>query len=173
MMLGKATQRLLLPVDVRFLWLTLLVAMLLNLLPLGRITWMPDFLMLTLAFWCLNQPRHTGVFIASSFGLLMDVHHGTLLGMHALVYAGMAYLVYLLHRRLQQFGAFGQALQLASVFLLVHACLWFLQMAAGGRWPGMGLLWAPLLETLLWPLWHVVLLAPQRRAPDPDLTRPL
>lgn len=173
MMLGKAAQRLLLPVDVRFLWLTLLLAFLLNLLPLGRITWMPDFLMVTVAFWSLHQPRYIGVFTAAIFGLLMDVHKSTLLGMHALVYACMAYLVYLLHRRLQLFGAFGQALQLAGVFLLVHALLWLLQLASGGHWPHASLLLAPLFETLLWPILYILLLAPQRRAPDRDLTRPL
>jgi hypothetical protein len=32
---------------------------------------------------------------------------------------------------------------------------------------------APLLEALLWPVVGIVLLAPQRRAPDPDANRPL
>jgi rod shape-determining protein MreD len=32
---------------------------------------------------------------------------------------------------------------------------------------------APLIEAALWPLVSIVLLAPQRRAPDPDANRPL
>jgi rod shape-determining protein MreD len=32
---------------------------------------------------------------------------------------------------------------------------------------------APLFEAMLWPVLSVVLLAPQRRAPDPDENRPL
>jgi rod shape-determining protein MreD len=32
---------------------------------------------------------------------------------------------------------------------------------------------SPLLQALLWPLASIVLLLPQRRAPDPDLNRPL
>jgi rod shape-determining protein MreD len=32
---------------------------------------------------------------------------------------------------------------------------------------------APAFEALLWPVATVVLLAPQRRAPDPDQNRPL
>jgi rod shape-determining protein MreD len=35
------------------------------------------------------------------------------------------------------------------------------------------MLLAPLLEALLWPLATALLLAPQRRAPDPDQNRPL
>jgi rod shape-determining protein MreD len=40
-------------------------------------------------------------------------------------------------------------------------------------WPGWMLLLAPLLEALLWPIATVLLLAPQRRTPDPDAHRPL
>lgn len=173
MMLGREEQRLLLPVDIRFLWGSLLVALLLNLLPLGRITWMPDFLLMVLVFWCLHQPRHIGVLVACGFGLLMDVHRSTLLGMHALVYAAVAYVVYLLHRRLPLFRPHWQALQLFGIFMAAHALLWLLRLASGGHWPGSGLWWAPALETLLWPVLDWALLAPQRRAPDRDLTRPL
>jgi rod shape-determining protein MreD len=35
------------------------------------------------------------------------------------------------------------------------------------------MLFAPFLEAMLWPLVSVILLAPQRRAPDPDENRPL
>ena len=62
---------------------------------------------------------------------------------------------------------------MAGVFVAAHALLWVLQLASGGNWPGAGLLLAPLFEALLWPLWALVLLAPQRRAPDSDATRPL
>ena len=173
MMLGKEAQRLLLPVDIRFLWGSLLAALLLNLLPLGRITWMPDVLLLALVFWCLHEPRRVGVLVACGFGLVMDVHRSTLLGMHGLVYALAVYVVYLLHRRLSQFKAHWQALQLFGVFVAAHGMLWLLQLAGGGQWPGAGLWWAPVLETALWPVLDRLLLAPQRRAPDRDLTRPL
>jgi rod shape-determining protein MreD len=39
--------------------------------------------------------------------------------------------------------------------------------------PGWALLLAPAFEALLWPLAVWLLLAPQRRAPDPDQNRPL
>ena len=172
-MLGKGARHLLLPVDLRFLWGSLLVSLMLNLLPLGRITWMPDFLLLALVFWCLHQPRHVGVLVAFVFGLIMDVHRTSLLGTHMLAYGAAAYVVYLLHRRLPLFSAHWQALQLSGVFVATHGLLWLLHLASGGHWPGAGLLFAPVLEALLWPLLDRVLLAPQRRAPDRDVTRPL
>ena len=172
-MLGKGARHLLLPVDLRFLWGSLLGAVMLNLLPLGRLTGMPDFLLLALVFWCLHQPRHVGVLVACGFGLIMDVHRTSLLGTHMLAYGAAAYVVYLLHRRLPLFSAHWQALQLSGVFVATHGLLWLLHLASGGHWPGAGLLLAPVLEALLWPLLDRVLLAPQRRAPDRDVTRPL
>ena len=47
------------------------------------------------------------------------------------------------------------------------------RMMVGGMWPGWSLVLAPLFETLLWPVASVLLLAPQRRAPDRDANRPL
>ena len=46
-------------------------------------------------------------------------------------------------------------------------------MVAGGVFPGASILLAPVIESLLWPVVSVILLAPQRRAPDPDENRPL
>jgi len=43
----------------------------------------------------------------------------------------------------------------------------------GGNFPGWWALMAPVGEALLWPLISWMLLAPQRRPPDPDDNRPL
>jgi rod shape-determining protein MreD len=45
--------------------------------------------------------------------------------------------------------------------------------AVAGGWPGWSMLVAPLAETLLWPVASLVLLAPQRRPPDPTRTAPV
>jgi len=47
------------------------------------------------------------------------------------------------------------------------------RLLAGGMFPGWSGLLAPLFEGLLWPVVSILLLAPQRRAPDPDQNRPL
>jgi rod shape-determining protein MreD len=46
-------------------------------------------------------------------------------------------------------------------------------MLGGGAFPGLEMFLAPFIESLLWPLVSVMLLVPQRRAPDPDENRPL
>jgi rod shape-determining protein MreD len=47
------------------------------------------------------------------------------------------------------------------------------RLVSGGSLPGWQLLIAPTIEALLWPVAVWILLAPQRRAPDPDENRPL
>jgi rod shape-determining protein MreD len=59
------------------------------------------------------------------------------------------------------------------LLLLAHLVALAVRLMAGGMFPGWWLLLAPVIEALLWPVVVVLLLAPQRRAPDPDANRPL
>ena len=59
------------------------------------------------------------------------------------------------------------------LFALSHLIELAIRMIGGGAFPGWSLLVAPALESALWPLVSLVLLAPQRRTPEPDANRPL
>ncbi len=176
-MIMRPGQQLLLPAQPLFIWGTLTAAlcmtMLLNMGLWGRAAWVPDVLALVTVFWIVHQPHRVGMGSAFLFGLLLDVHQGSMLGQHALAYTAMGFLAIALQRRLPWFTVPSQALQILPLFLLAHALELSVRMAAGGTFPGMAILLAPLLESLLWPLVSVLLLLPQRRAPDPDAHRPL
>ncbi|KPF51176.1 rod shape-determining protein MreD [beta proteobacterium AAP121] len=173
MIMPRGSDQLLLPVNPFFIAFTLAVAAAFNMLPLGRLPAMPDLLAVVLVFWSVHQPRRVGVGLAFLFGLLMDVHQGALLGQHALAYTLLGYAGISIHRRLLWFGVVEQALQILPVFVAVHLVSLAVRMAAGGMFPGWSLLLAPVFEALLWPVATLLLLAPQRRAPDPDQNRPL
>jgi rod shape-determining protein MreD len=173
MIMPRGTDQLLLPVNPLFMWVSLLVALLLNLVPLGRQPAMPDFLALVLVFWNVHQPRRVGVGVAFVLGVLMDVHAGALLGQHALAYTLLSYFAITVHRRLLWFSVVEQALHVLPLFFAAHAVSLLVRLVSGGSFPGWTLLAAPLLESLLWPVAAWFLLAPQRRAPDPDENRPL
>ena len=164
---------LLLPANPLFVWLTLLVAFVLNLVPLGRTPAMPDFLALVLVFWNVHQTRRVGVGVAFLFGLMMDIHDGAVLGQHALAYTLLSFLAITVHRRLLWFSLAEQALQLLPLFIIAHAVSLVVRLLSSGSFPGWTLLLAPLFEAMLWPVVSFVLLAPQRRAPDRDEQRPL
>jgi rod shape-determining protein MreD len=66
-----------------------------------------------------------------------------------------------------------QAVQVFPLFAAAHAIALAIRMVAGGMFPGWDIILAPVLEAMLWPVASVLLLAPQRRAPDPDENRPL
>jgi rod shape-determining protein MreD len=166
-------QQLLLPASPAFIWGSLLVALMLDLLPLGRVVWMPDFLAVVLVFWSIHQPRRVGLGAAFLFGLALDVHQAALLGQHALAYTVLIYFAIMLHRRIQWFSVPGQAVQLLPLLAAAHAITALLRLIGGGALPGWDVLLAPLLEAALWPVVSVLLLAPQRRAPNPDANRPL
>lgn len=164
---------LLLPANPAFVYFTLLLALLANMVPLGRSAALPDVVAVVLVFWTVHQPRRVGVGTAFVLGLLMDVHAGALLGQHALAYTLMAFGATALHRRLLWFGVTTQALQLLPLFAGGHAVALVVRLLARDMTPGWELALAPLFETLLWPIVTWLLLAPQRRAPDPDENRPL
>lgn len=151
----------LLPVTATFIWLSLLVALLLNWLPLHGL-WLalrPDFVALVLLYWCTHKPHRIGIGIAWGIGIFADVADASLFGQHALAYTVLAFGGVMLHRRVQMFDVREQSMQvfpllLASyaVFALVHwqlrgfvAWEYFLGSVTSA------LLWAPmtaLLQTL-------------------------
>jgi rod shape-determining protein MreD len=173
MIMPRGSDQLLLPANPLFIAVTLLMAFAVDLLPLGRMPAMPDLLAVALMFWNVHQPRRVGVGVAFVFGLLMDVHQGALLGQHALSYTLLSFVAITIHRRLLWFGVVEQALQIAPVFFAMHGVSLAVRLIAGDMFPGWWLLLAPVFESLLWPVTTLLLLAPQRRAPDPDQNRPL
>jgi len=171
--MAHAPDVLLLPVRPAFIWVSLAIALLVNLVPLGPMPARPDILALTLAFWAVHQPRRVGLGAAFVLGLVMDVHAGALLGQHALGYTLMMFAALVIQRRLLWYSAGSQALQILPVLVLSHAAGWLARAVAGDGWPDAWVWVAPLIEAVLWPLASWVLLAPQRRPPDPDENRPL
>jgi rod shape-determining protein MreD len=64
-------------------------------------------------------------------------------------------------------------MQLLPLFIVSVALELLTRMLGGGNFPGWELAFSPLLTAALWPLATALLLAPQRRAHDPDENRPL
>jgi rod shape-determining protein MreD len=176
-MIMRPGQQLLLPANPMFIWGSLGLAFIFNMVQniglWGRAAWTPDMVALVLLFWGVHQPRRVGIGAGFVFGLLMDVHQGSVLGQHALAYSVLNFLAFSIHRRLFWFTVPAQALQILPLLLTAHAVELAVRLLVGGTFPGFLLLLAPVIESLLWPVATVLLLLPQRRAPDPDANRPL
>jgi rod shape-determining protein MreD len=71
------------------------------------------------------------------------------------------------------FPVSSQAFHVLPLLVAAHVIDVVARLLAGGTFPGLWMLLAPLLEALLWPVVSALLLLPQKRAPNPDAHRPL
>jgi len=165
-----SSEEILLPVKPAYIALTLLAALMLNLLPLTG--WLlalrPDFVALALLYWGIHQPRKIGFLPAWLLGLAMDVADGSLFGQHALAYSAMMFAAIFLHRRVSMFDLRHQMLHVVVILLAMQLIVLGVRQAAGGELPGWWFFLPSLTGAVLWPLTHVVFTAPLRPRQDPD-----
>ena len=166
-------QYILLPVSGVFIAFSLIVAFMMNLLPWGHWIGMPDFVALVLVFWGIRQPRNVGMGVAFFMGLLMDVHDASLLGENALAYTLLCYFAIMIHRRVMWFPLVTQALHVLPLLLMAQTVQLLIRLLVNGKFPGWFYFVESFVSAALWPIVSLLLLAPQRRAIDKDLTRPI
>lgn len=143
-----------------------LLAVLLTSLPLPQALsyWRPDWMTMVLVFWVLNQPAWVGVWTAFFLGLIVDVQTVSLLGLHPLMLAVVAYLTRLSSRWVGVFSIW-QTAGLVFVLVTVELIIRFVVQSAGGLMPTPSLYGLPALTSaLIWPFvalslrrWSVVI----------------
>jgi len=166
-------ERILLPVNVAYMALTVVLALLFNLMPWRDLIGIPDMVALVLTFWCVHQPRKMGIGIAWFVGLVMDAGDGSLLGQHAFAYAFLAFGAITLHRRILWFSLWQQAAHVLVLLLASQALMLAARMVAGAVFPGLMYFAGSLTAAALWPIATFLLLLPQRRPESVDENRPL
>lgn len=168
-----ASRRILQPVKQWFIVLTLFVALLLNMIPFGRLPGVPDWIALVLTFWCIHQPLRVGMGVGFIVGLAMDVIDAAVMGQHALAYVLLAFAASGLSRRILWFPLGQQAIHILPLFLATQLVMMLARMVGGADFPG--LLWflSSFTATLLWHPITFVLLAPQFMPTEKDSDRPI
>jgi rod shape-determining protein MreD len=166
-------QYILLPVRVGTIVASFVGALLLNFLPWPDTALAPDFVALTLAFWCVRQPRLVGLATAWVLGLVVDAGNGVLLGQHALAYSALAFCAIALSRRILWFEAWGQMLHVLLLLEGAQLVALGVRLVAGAEFPGWSLFAGPLAAAALWPALSWLLLIPQRRPIEIDENRPI
>ena len=173
-MIMPAGRPLLLPANPRFIAMTLVMGLLLN-MSLGLLgwRWLPDVLAIVVVFWNVHQPRRVGLVLPFLLGLALDVHESALLGQNALSYVVLSSMALAIHRRLLWFPLREQALQIVPLFIIASVLEWVTRLIVQDTWPHWSQLLSPFLQAALWPLVGALLLAPQHRAFERDDIRPL
>ncbi|GAB4061514.1 rod shape-determining protein MreD [Uliginosibacterium sediminicola] len=172
-MLTNRSSRILLPVRNSFVIGSLLVALVLHFVPMGRFYAIPDFVALVLAFWCVREPLMVGMGMAFLLGVIVDVAHGAVMGQHALAYVLLAYASIVMSRRLLWFSPSAQALHMVPVFLGAQIVMLVVRLLVGGRFPGWTYFFSSFTTAALWMPVHYILLIPQMRPIDRDDNRPI
>jgi rod shape-determining protein MreD len=163
-------QEILLPVKAGFVAFTVVMALLINLLPLeGFARWLrPDFVALLILYWTVQQPHRFGMALAFLLGLTMDVAQGSLFGQHALAYSMLAFAGLALHRRLRMFNIIEQLWQVLPLLLATQVVIALISLAKGAAFPGWQYFLGGAVGGLLWPPLCVLLRLPRIPKPDPD-----
>lgn len=167
------SDRVLLPVNMWFVWTSLLIAVILSCIPVGRLLAMPDFVALALAFWCVREPHRIGMGAGFLLGLMVDVIQGVVMGQHATAYVLLAWVALANGRRLLWFPPIVQSLYMVPAFLMVQLVMLLLRMAAGAHFPGWEYFFPCFTTALLWMPVYYLLMLPQMRPIDRDENRPL
>lgn len=144
---------------------TLLIALMVNLLPWSGVAMLihPDFLLVMLLYWAVQEPRRVGQLWAFSGGLLMDVADSALLGQHALCFVIAVFLAQLLRIRMLRLTVFEQALHVLAILLVATSIQMLLNLSLGRDLPGLAWVVAPLLGATLWPAVHFLATLPRFR----------
>ena len=148
-----------------FIYGSLFLALLLNISPWGNHAWVPDWFLIALVFWTLNEPRKIGIGIAFIFGLLMDVQTSSILGVHSLSYSLVAFVTIAWHRRILDLSTPSQMFHLLPMFLIASGVnyLVFWVTKNSSVFDGLLIFVPSLVEILLWPAAKWMLSTPQRR----------
>jgi rod shape-determining protein MreD len=173
MQTSHVSDRILRPVRGWFLTATLLLALLLNMVPLSGLPGIPDFVALVLTFWCIREPLKIGMGAAFLLGLTMDIADASIIGQHTLAYVLLAYAANSLSRRILWFRLIQQALQILPLLLLAQTIMLVTRLTTGAPFPGLTYFLGSFIATLLWYPMTYLLLLPQYQPEEKDENRPI
>ncbi|RPI45425.1 MAG: rod shape-determining protein MreD [Betaproteobacteria bacterium] len=163
-------QEILLPVTTGLIAVTVLGALMVNLvpLPLGVLAVRPDFCALVLVYWGIHQPRRVGFTVAFLLGLSIDLVNASLFGQHALVYVALLFAAIGLHRRVLNFSLVGQSLHILPLLFAGDLISIAVRLLAGDELPAPAHFAGALIGALMWIPLSVLFRLPRLPKTSPD-----
>lgn len=147
-----------------YIYLSLLVALLLTVIPVPFQfnLFRPDWVLLVLMYWILALPKRVSISTAFVIGLLTDVLVGTVLGVNALAFSIVTFVVAVNHLKIRNFSALQQSLLVGLMLALYQLLLFWLSHFLTGVNFRPAYLWPVLTGMIVWP-WLFWLLRRYRR----------
>ncbi len=154
------------PLKYTVIYLSLLVALILMILPLpdSVLLYRPNWVALALIYWSMALPKRVGLWFAFFTGIILDTSQGTLLGQHTL---GLLVIIFLNMNFYQRIRVLVLAQQAVYVFLLLlidQVLVAWVEGILGRPTPLLAYFGAPFVGMLIWPWVFVVLRDIRRKA---------
>ncbi|SHF51262.1 rod shape-determining protein MreD [Modicisalibacter ilicicola DSM 19980] len=153
------------PRGLLLIWLSLLLALCLQVMPLpdAWLIWRPEWLGLMLIYWCVAAPQRVGVFHGFLLGLLLDLIEGSPLGQNALVFSLLAYLSLMVYQRMRAYALVQQAVLVLVLLGIAQLIEQWLRTMFGPFSINLAFLLSALIGAALWPWLFTMLQALRRR----------
>ena len=146
------------------IYLTLLVALVLMILPLPDWAqiYRPNWMALVLIYWSMALPQRVGLLFAFFSGIILDTSLGTLLGQHTLALVMIIAINMNFYQRIRVLALAQQAIYIFVLLLLNQVVVAWVEGFLGRSTPLLAFFGAPFIGMLIWP-WVFVILRDIRR----------
>ena len=118
--------------------------------PLGSFS--PDWTQLFLIYWILAAPLSIGLLSSWIVGLVLDVVLGSTLGINALMYTIISYLVFKIHHIARYITVFQQSIVIIAILLIKFTLVLWIDSILNINNYNISLYWSCLTSALCWPL---------------------
>jgi len=144
--------------------LTLLIALMASItpMPMGFDAFRPDWVLITLVYWCLALPSKVNIITAWVMGFILDVLLGSVLGVHACAMALSVYIIVDTFQTIRNFSIWQQALLIAVLSAQYQPAVFWLQRFLSDVVFLPNYLYPVITTIVLWP-WVFLLLRRVRR----------
>ena len=144
-----------------FLSLIFSVILTISTFPLGSFS--PDCTQLFLIYWILAAPLSIGLLSSWVVGLVLDVVLGSTLGINALMYTIISYLVFKIHHIARYITVFQQSIVIIAILLIKFTLVLWIDSILSINNYNISLYWSCLTSALCWPLVFYSLRAIRRK----------
>jgi rod shape-determining protein MreD len=147
-----------------FIYLSLFVALILTVMPMPQLVKLarPDWVLLVLMYWTMALPQRISVGTAFFSGFIVDVLVGAVLGVNALAFSVVIFIVAQHHLKIRNFSIVQQSLLVGLLLALYQLLLFWLSHFLTGVYFMPQYLWPVVTGMLVWP-WLFWLLRRYRR----------
>jgi rod shape-determining protein MreD len=118
--------------------------------PLGSFS--PDWTQLFLLYWILAVPLSIGLLSSWIVGLVLDVVLGSTLGINALMYTIISYLVFKIHHIARYITVFQQSIVIIVILMIKFTLVLWIDSILNINNYNISLYWSCVTSALCWPI---------------------